>query len=138
VLNASGETAQSRRNGCSIRAVEVRNLGRNTQQINCNDKLDEDEISGTTVGKAGTTAGDGANETTDTQITTLALIDAVVESYENTASFKKTAAELKISTAKVRKALLTAGVWTNETAALHFVLVSKTRKALQLLGLRAF
>ena len=31
VLNASGESAQSRRNGCSICAVEVRNLGRNTQ-----------------------------------------------------------------------------------------------------------
>jgi hypothetical protein len=31
MLNASGETAQSRRNGCSIRAVEVRKLGRNTQ-----------------------------------------------------------------------------------------------------------
>ena len=32
VLNASGETAQSRRNGCSIQAVKVRNPGRNTQQ----------------------------------------------------------------------------------------------------------
>ena len=31
MLNAHGETAQSRRNGCSIRTVEVRNLGRNTQ-----------------------------------------------------------------------------------------------------------
>ena len=31
VLNDSGETAQSRRNRCSISAVEVRNLGRNTQ-----------------------------------------------------------------------------------------------------------
>ena len=30
MLNAHGETAQSRRNGCSIRTVEVRNLGRNT------------------------------------------------------------------------------------------------------------
>ena len=29
-LNASGETAQPRRNGCSISAVEVRNPGRNT------------------------------------------------------------------------------------------------------------
>jgi len=108
------------------------------KQINCNDKLDEDEISGTVVDNAGTAVGVSANEVNDTQINTSALIDAVVESYENTASFKKTAAELKISTAKVRKALLTAGVWTNETAALHFVLVSKTRKALQLLGLRAF
>ena len=33
VLNARGETAQSRRNRCSIQAVEVCNLGRNTQQI---------------------------------------------------------------------------------------------------------
>jgi hypothetical protein len=31
MLNASGETAQSRRNECSIRTVEVRKLGRNTQ-----------------------------------------------------------------------------------------------------------
>ena len=30
MLNASGEPAQSRRNGCSISAVEVRNLKRNT------------------------------------------------------------------------------------------------------------
>lgn len=44
------------------------------------------------------------------------LINAVVDSYEETESFKRTAAELHISTAKVRKALLTAGVWTNETA----------------------
>ena len=86
------------------------------KQINCNDKLDEDEISGTVVDNAGTAVGVSANEANDTQINTSALIDAVVESYENTASFKKTAAELKISTAKVRKALLTAGVWTNETA----------------------
>lgn len=43
-------------------------------------------------------------------------IKAVIESYEKTESFKKTAAELHISTAKVRKALLTAGVWTNDTA----------------------
>ena len=32
VLNAGGEGAQSRRNGCSICAVEVLNLARNTQQ----------------------------------------------------------------------------------------------------------
>ena len=44
------------------------------------------------------------------------LIEKVVESYNDTQSFKKTAAELKISTVKVRKALLTAGVWTNDTA----------------------
>lgn len=44
------------------------------------------------------------------------LIKAVVEAYNQTESFKKTAAALHISTAKVRKALLTAGVWTNETA----------------------
>ena len=44
------------------------------------------------------------------------LIKAVVESYDQTESFKKTAADLHISTAKVRKALLTAGVWTNDTA----------------------
>jgi hypothetical protein len=30
MLNASGETAQSRRNECSIRTVTVRKLGRNT------------------------------------------------------------------------------------------------------------
>jgi len=30
VLNDSGKGAQSRRNGCSICAVEVRNLARNT------------------------------------------------------------------------------------------------------------
>ncbi len=44
------------------------------------------------------------------------MIEAVAESYRITESFKKTAAELKISTSKVRKALLTAGAWTNETA----------------------
>ena len=44
------------------------------------------------------------------------LIKKVVESYEQTESFKKTADDLFISTAKVRKALLTAGVWTNDTA----------------------
>ena len=43
-------------------------------------------------------------------------IEAVAESYHKTGSFKKTAAELNISTSKVRKALLTAGAWTNETA----------------------
>ena len=80
------------------------------KQTNCNDKLDKKG------GDAGTTVGNGATGVTDTQINTSALINAVVESYENTASFKKTAADLKISTAKVRKALLTAGVWTNETA----------------------
>lgn len=32
VLNASGETAHPRRNGCSISAVAVRNLARNTQE----------------------------------------------------------------------------------------------------------
>lgn len=78
------------------------------KQTNCNDKH-EREASDYGVSDVGT-------QVTDTQITTSALIDAVVESYENTASFKKTAADLKISTAKVRKALLTAGVWTNETA----------------------
>ena len=31
VLNDGGKGAQFRRNGCSICAVEVRNLGRNTQ-----------------------------------------------------------------------------------------------------------
>ena len=31
MLNDSGEAAQSRRNGCAISAVAVRNLGRNTQ-----------------------------------------------------------------------------------------------------------
>lgn len=44
------------------------------------------------------------------------MITLVAESYSKTGSFKKTAAELHISTAKVRKALLTAGVWTNDTA----------------------
>ena len=44
------------------------------------------------------------------------LINLVVSSYEETQSFKRTAAALHISTAKVRKALLTAGVWTNDTA----------------------
>ena len=48
------------------------------KQFNCNDKLDEDEISGTVVDNAGTAVGDGANEVTDTQINTSALIDAVV------------------------------------------------------------
>ena len=43
-------------------------------------------------------------------------IEAVAESYHKTGSFKKTAAELNISTSKVRKALLTAGAWSNETA----------------------
>ena len=71
------------------------------KQTNCDDKHDKEEIDS------------GVN---DTLTTTSALIDAVVESYEETGSFKKTAAALKISTAKVRKALLTAGVWTNETA----------------------
>ena len=33
VLNASGESAQSRRNDCSISAVAVRNLMRNTQPL---------------------------------------------------------------------------------------------------------
>lgn len=79
------------------------------KQINCNDILDEDEISGITVDNAGTAVGVSTNEANDPQINTSALIDVVVESYENTASFKKTAADLKISTAKVRKALLTAG-----------------------------
>lgn len=31
MLNANGETAQSLRNGCSIRAVELHNSGRNIQ-----------------------------------------------------------------------------------------------------------
>ena len=44
------------------------------------------------------------------------LINTVVDSYEETESFKRTAEALHISTAKVRKALLTAGVWMNETA----------------------
>lgn len=44
------------------------------------------------------------------------LIKRVVEIYEETDSFKKTAAALHISTSKVRKALLTAGAWTNDTA----------------------
>ena len=44
------------------------------------------------------------------------LIRKVADSYEQTGSFKKTAEVLHISTAKVRKALLTAGVWTNEAA----------------------
>ena len=33
VLNDGGKGAQSRRNGCSICAVEVRNLARNTQRL---------------------------------------------------------------------------------------------------------
>lgn len=43
-------------------------------------------------------------------------IERVGDLYEQTGSFKKTAAALRISTSKVRKALLTAGVWTNDTA----------------------
>jgi hypothetical protein len=48
MLNASGETAQSRRNECSIRTVEVRNLGRNTQRLfseepdDCNEWTEQD------------------------------------------------------------------------------------------------
>lgn len=43
------------------------------------------------------------------------FIDSVVNSYNKTKSFKRTAADLKISTAKVRKALITAGKFTNDT-----------------------
>ena len=52
------------------------------------------------------------------------LIGAVVNLYKDGLSFEKIAEKLSISTAKVRKALLSAGVWTNETAEL----VAETRK----------
>ena len=53
------------------------------------------------------------------------LIGAVVNLYKDGLSFEKIAGKLSISTAKVRKALLSAGVWTNETAEL----VAETREA---------
>lgn len=53
------------------------------------------------------------------------LISAVVNLYKDGLSFEKIAGKLKISTAKVRKALLSARVWTNETAEL----VARTRNA---------
>ena len=43
MLNASGEGAQSHRNDCSIRAVEVRNLTRNTHFSDFFD-VDEDDV----------------------------------------------------------------------------------------------
>ena len=53
------------------------------------------------------------------------LISDVVTLYKDGLSFEKIAGKLRISTAKVRKALLSAGVWTNEAA----VLVAMTRNA---------